>query len=57
VILAVFAVLVTAVLAIAWLLARFDRKRRADDVPRYDDEPSWWPEFERQFSDYVSSRD
>ena len=52
------AVAVTAVvlLAVARLLARIDRERRAEDEPLFE-EPAWWPDFERQFADYLSSRD
>jgi hypothetical protein len=50
-------VLTVAVLvAIAGLLGWFDRERHAGDEPRFE-EPDWWPEFERKFADYVSSRD
>jgi hypothetical protein len=28
----------------------------ASIVRRGEDEPAWWPEFERQFEDYVADR-
>jgi hypothetical protein len=41
--------------AIARLLMRVDGIRFGDG-PSFDDEPAWWPEFERQFADYIAGR-
>ena len=53
---AILALTAAAIVAIARLLARVDRKRRAEDEPHVE-APEWWPDFERQFADYLSSRD
>ena len=55
-ILAVLALTVTVLVAIAWLLGWFDGECGAEREPHFDDEPAWWPEFERQFDNYLSSR-
>ena len=41
--------------AIARLLMCIDGVRFGDRSS-FDDEPAWWPEFERQFADYVAGR-
>jgi len=54
---AILALTVAVVVATGWLLGWFDPERRAEHEPCFGDEPAWWPEFERQFEDYLSSRD
>jgi hypothetical protein len=53
---AILALTAAVLVAIARLLPRVDRERRAEDEPHFE-EPEWWPDFERRFADYLSSRD